>query len=69
KQMQTARTRMENLVLLGAKNKKEILCENDFKKLQFKVKIATDDGSKGHRGTVTGLLRTILKTYNLQLTT
>ncbi|MCQ9205979.1 MAG: dihydroorotate dehydrogenase electron transfer subunit [Omnitrophica bacterium] len=67
KQMQTARTRMENLVLLGAKNKKEILCENDFEKLQFKVKIATDDGSRGLKGSVVTLLEKKLKTYNLQL--
>ena len=41
------------LVLLGAKDKKEILCENEFKKLGFKVQTATDDGSKGYKGSVT----------------
>lgn len=47
-------------VLLGAKTKNEILCEREFKKLGCKVIIATDDGSLGHKGLVTGLLRNIL---------
>lgn len=51
------RENAENIILLGAKTKKEILCEKDFKKENFKIKIATDDGSKGFRGSVLGLLK------------
>jgi len=45
------------IVLLGAKTKSHILCEKDFKALGCEVKIATDDGSRGHKGFVTDLLQ------------
>jgi len=45
------------VVLIGGRRKSHVLCENDFKKLGHKVIIATDDGSKGHRGFVTELLQ------------
>lgn len=50
------------LVLIGAKTKDLILCEQDFKKLGCEVKIATDDGSKGYKGYVSELLESILRT-------
>jgi len=50
------------VVLIGARNKKQVLCEKEFKKLGCDVKIATDDGSKGFKGKVTELLREILVT-------
>lgn len=59
----------KNTILLGVKNKKEILSETEFKKLGYKVLIATDDGSRGHKGTVTDLLRQILITYSPKLKT
>ncbi|MBI3251896.1 MAG: dihydroorotate dehydrogenase electron transfer subunit [Candidatus Omnitrophica bacterium] len=43
-------------VFLGARNKSLLLCEKDFKKLGVSVYVATDDGSKGHKGFVTELL-------------
>ncbi|MBI4431955.1 MAG: dihydroorotate dehydrogenase electron transfer subunit [Candidatus Omnitrophica bacterium] len=43
-------------IFLGAKNKKLLLCEKEFKKLGVKLHLATDDGSKGHKGFVTELL-------------
>ena len=49
--------RLPVLVLLGAKTESELLCESDFKRLGCKVFIATDDGSKGFKGTVTDLLK------------
>ncbi|MBU1113471.1 MAG: dihydroorotate dehydrogenase electron transfer subunit [Candidatus Omnitrophica bacterium] len=52
----------KNLVLLGAKNKSEVICENEFKKLGFAVKLATDDGSRGYKGTAISLLKHILRT-------
>jgi len=50
------------LVLLGAKNKKEVLCVKEFKKLGCEVKISTDNGSMGFKGRVTDLLRTLRTT-------
>ncbi len=47
-------------VLLGARNKSLLLCENDFKKLKVDLRVATDDGSKGHKGFVTELLNEFL---------
>ncbi|MFH1202009.1 MAG: dihydroorotate dehydrogenase electron transfer subunit [Candidatus Omnitrophota bacterium] len=47
-------------VLVGARTKNQILCEDEFKKLGCEVKIATDDGSKGFPGTATDLLKNIL---------
>lgn len=44
------------LLLVGAKTKRLILCERDFKTLGIGVKISTDDGSYGWRGMVTELL-------------
>ena len=49
------------IILIGARTRKEILCESEFKKLGFEVKVSTDDGSKGYKGKVTELLKTILR--------
>ena len=50
------------VVLLGAKSKDSILCARDFSKLGAKVQIATDNGSRGHKGLVTDLLKNVLQT-------
>ena len=42
-------------VLLGARSKNELLLVREFRALGVPVKIATDDGSAGYRGTVTEL--------------
>ena len=52
----------KTLVLIGAKTKSHILCEKEFQKLGCDVKIATDDGSRGFKGKVTGLLKDLLST-------
>lgn len=62
REMQNARCKMQNLVLLGAKNKDGVLCEQEFNKLGFKVFVATQDGSRGYRGTVLDLLQNKLLT-------
>jgi len=49
------------IVFIGAKSKKDLLCEKDFKQLGCEVKVATDDGSKGLRGRVTDLLEQYLR--------
>jgi len=60
---------VKSTVLIGARIKSEILCEREFKKLGCKVKVATDDGSKGSKGKVTGLLRHLLSTIDYRLST
>jgi dihydroorotate dehydrogenase electron transfer subunit len=57
---------MQNVVLLGGKTKNEILCEKEFKKLGFIAEIATDDGSRGFKGTVTELLKRQLLAISYQ---
>lgn len=51
----------KTMVLLGGKTKCDILCEREFKDLGCEVMIATDDGSKGHKGFVTDLLKDVLR--------
>ncbi len=48
------------LVLLGARTKEELLCQQEFKALGCKLMIATDNGSLGFKGRVTDLLKEIL---------
>ncbi|MBN3039067.1 MAG: dihydroorotate dehydrogenase electron transfer subunit [Candidatus Omnitrophica bacterium] len=52
------------VVLLGARSAKHIFCVDDFKRLGVKLYIATDDGSRGHKGLVTELLERILRKVN-----
>lgn len=56
-------------VIIGARTKGLVLCENDFRGLAMEVKIATDDGSKGYKGLATDLLKESLSTFNLKLST
>ncbi|MCM8770676.1 MAG: dihydroorotate dehydrogenase electron transfer subunit [Candidatus Omnitrophica bacterium] len=52
------------LVLIGAKTKRHILREKEFKQLGCSVKISTDDGSAGFPGKVTELLQDILQGHS-----
>ncbi len=54
-------------VLLGAKTKSLLLCEKQFRQLGCKVKVSTDDGSKGFKGKVTGLLKHLLPAAEYRL--
>ncbi len=47
-------------VFLGARTKKDIICDKELAKLGAKVYIATDDGSKGSKGLITNLLKKTL---------
>jgi dihydroorotate dehydrogenase electron transfer subunit len=47
-------------VMIGAKTAAQILCEKDFKKLGCFVVVSTEDGSKGHKGYVTDMMRHLL---------
>ncbi|MCF7873475.1 MAG: dihydroorotate dehydrogenase electron transfer subunit [Candidatus Omnitrophica bacterium] len=61
------RSTPDNIILMGAKDKKELVCEEEFKKLGFQVKIASEDGSKGYKGFVTDLLKKRLRTSDFGL--
>ena len=52
------------LVLLGAKTKSHLLCEKEFKALGCDVRVATDDGSKGHKGFITEILNNSINSKN-----
>ena len=59
-------TKLNNvLVLIGARNKNQITCEDEFKRLGCKVVVATDDGSRGFKGRVTDLLGEYLRHESL----
>ena len=57
------------LVVIGARTKEGILCEQEFKKLGCDVKVATDDGSQGFKGRVTDLLSNLLSAVDCRLST
>ena len=50
------------IVLIGAKNKEEVLREKEFRLLGGEIFIATEDGSKGKKGLVTDLMDDLLST-------
>jgi dihydroorotate dehydrogenase electron transfer subunit len=47
----------EMRALVGARSKNDVLCGEDFSRSNVPVEVATEDGSYGHRGLVTDLLR------------
>ena len=51
-------------VLIGGRNKDDILCKNEFTNLGFMPEITTDDGSLGQKGFVTNALIEIIKDNN-----
>ena len=55
------------IVLIGAKTKKHVVCEKDFKRLGIKVFTATEDGSKGYKGLATKLLEREAKRQKLTI--
>jgi len=48
------------LAIIGAKNKEELLCEADFKRLGCRVEVATEDGTRGYKGLASELLEKFL---------
>ena len=61
-----AKKNSEMNILIGGCSKSHILCEKEFKKTGAKVLVATEDGSKGHKGLVTHLLKELLAAGGLQ---
>ncbi len=54
-------------VVLGARTAAHLICEKEFKTLGVDLKIATDDGSRGHKGLVTQVLEEVLVPRELKL--
>jgi dihydroorotate dehydrogenase electron transfer subunit len=52
-----AGAKIKTTVLLGGRTKNHLLFEKKFKDLKVDLHVATDDGSKGHKGFVTDLLK------------
>jgi dihydroorotate dehydrogenase electron transfer subunit len=51
--------------LIGARSAREVLCQDDFTQHAVPISIATDDGSMGHHGFVTDLLRRELESESI----
>lgn len=54
--------RAENrgIVLLGARSEKDLILTNEFSDIPFELRTATEDGSVGHKGLVTELLKSVI---------
>jgi len=52
------------LVILGAKDKNDSIGVDEFKKRGCKVYVATEDGSKGKKGTAVDILKSLSKKFN-----
>ncbi|MFA5063297.1 MAG: dihydroorotate dehydrogenase electron transfer subunit [Candidatus Omnitrophota bacterium] len=68
-EVESKKSKVKTLVLIGAKSKEHLLCVQEFKKLGCAVKIATDDGSAGFKGKVSDLLKYLLSTIDYRLST
>jgi sulfide dehydrogenase subunit beta len=55
------------IVIFGARNKKLLFLEKEFKEISDKFILCTDDGSKGKKGFVTEALRELMKKTKLDL--
>jgi len=58
----------KGVLFYGARTKKELLCLSEFKKLGWKVFVATEDGSQGFKGFVTDLMKEKIKKDNIVYT-
>lgn len=48
--------KQKGVLFIGGQTSADILCAADFKKIGWKVMVATEDGSMGHKGLVTDIL-------------
>ncbi len=51
------------VLFYGARTKKELLCTEDLKSIGISTVISTDDGSFGHKGSITDILKKHLSRY------
>ncbi|UCE96013.1 MAG: sulfide/dihydroorotate dehydrogenase-like FAD/NAD-binding protein [Candidatus Bathyarchaeota archaeon] len=54
----------EVISILGARNEKLLILEEEMKRVSTKVHISTDDGSKGHKGFVSDILKSLIEKGN-----
>ncbi|RJQ27737.1 MAG: dihydroorotate dehydrogenase electron transfer subunit [Peptococcaceae bacterium] len=54
-------------VLVGAQTAEDLLLEDDFQSFGGRASFATDDGSRGYKGRVTGLLEPLLASGDIDL--
>lgn len=52
------------IAFIGGKTSDDVLCVNDFRKAGATVRVATEDGSRGHQGLVTELLESYLRSLD-----
>ena len=52
------------LVILGAKDKNDSICVDEFKRKGCKVYVVTEDGSRGKKGTAVDILKSLSKKFN-----
>lgn len=53
-------------VMIGARTRSHVMCEEEFRSLGCIVKVSTDDGSKGYKGLVTEPMKKLLATCKLE---
>jgi len=52
------------IAILGAKDKFDVVCADEFKKRGCQVYVATEDGSKGKKGTAVDILKSLFNKIN-----
>ena len=58
--------RKGSYIIIGAKDARGVLCEKQFSDLGCFVMVSTEDGSRGHKGYATDILKHLLKVINCQ---
>ena len=56
-------------IIIGARTKELVLCEEDFKNLGIEVRVGTEDGSYGQKALASDLLNDLLSTLNFGVPT
>ncbi|WP_027340158.1 sulfide/dihydroorotate dehydrogenase-like FAD/NAD-binding protein [Halonatronum saccharophilum] len=57
----------EIITILGARNEELLILEGDFERLSSSLYVTTDDGSKGHKGFVTDILKQVLEEEDVDM--
>ncbi|MDR1122740.1 MAG: dihydroorotate dehydrogenase electron transfer subunit [Endomicrobium sp.] len=55
----------KGILYYGVRSSKDLLCLDKFEKLGWKIKVSTEDGSKGHKGYITDVLEKNLKSNDM----
>ena len=55
---------LKPIIILGAKNKDEVICVDKFKRRGSKVYLVTEDGSIGKKGTAVDILKSFFNKFN-----